>query len=118
MPDHAAPYQYITSQAGLYRFLDENENATWFGYDTEFISEGRYLPELCLVQVATEFGNYLLDPLKLNDLNPFWERLCREDTLTIAHACRSELEFGFRAIKRFPAKIFDVQLAAAFVGYG
>ena len=112
------PFQYITSQANLYRFLDEIEKATWIGYDTEFISEGRYLPELCLVQVATEMGNYLLDPLKIHDLNPFWERLCREDTVSIVHACRSELEFCFRAIKRFPARVFDVQLAAAFVGYG
>ena len=110
-------YKFIQTQSGFFRFLDEIEDVTWIAYDTEFISEGRYQPELCLVQVATEKGNYLLDPLSINNLNPFWERLCEENTTSIAHACRSELEFCHRAIGRFPARIFDVQLAAAFVGF-
>ncbi len=109
-------HQYIQTQAQLYRFLDEIETADWIAYDTEFISEGRYQAELSLVQVATEMGNYILDPLKINDLNPFWDRLCREGTTAIAHACRSELEFCYRAIGRFPSHIFDVQLGAAFIG--
>jgi len=110
-------YQFVSTQSRLYRFLDEIETASWIAYDTEFISEGRYRPDLCLVQVAVESGNYLLDPLAIRDLNPFWERLCREGTTSIAHSCRSELEFCYRAIGRVPTRIFDVQLAAAFVGY-
>ena len=109
--------QFVSTQSKFYRFLDEIETATWIAYDTEFISEGRYRPDLCLVQVAVESGNYLLDPLAIRDLNPFWERLCREGTTSIAHSCRSELEFCYRAIGRIPTRIFDVQLAAAFVGY-
>lgn len=111
-------YQYITTQGHFARFLEEIENVSWIGYDTEFISEGHYRAELCLLQVATETGYYLLDTLSLPDLTPFWERVCRDDTLSIVHACRSELEFCFRAVKRFPKRIFDVQLAAAFVGLG
>jgi len=110
-------YQFVSTQSKLYRFLDEIETATWIAYDTEFISEGRYRPDLCLVQVAVESGNYLLDPLAVRDLNPFWERLCREGTTSIAHSCRCELEFCYRAIGRIPTRIFDVQLAAAFVGF-
>ena len=112
------PFQYITSQRDLSRFLAENEDADWIGYDTEFISEGRYLPELCLVQVSTPHGNYIIDSLIVDDLTPFWERVCRDDTVSLVHACRSELEFCYRSIKRFPSRIFDVQLAAAFVGLG
>ena len=109
-------YQYIQTQSDLLRFLDEIEQATWIAYDTEFISEGRYRAELCLVQTSTESGNYLLDPLRIRDMRPFWERLCREGTTSIAHSCRSELEFCYREIGRFPSRVFDVQLAAAFVG--
>lgn len=109
-------HKYIQTQSQLYAFLDEIEKDTWIAYDTEFISEGRYQAELALVQVATESGNYILDPLRVNFLDPFWERICREDTTAIAHACRSELEFCYRAIGRFPKRMFDVQLAAAFVG--
>ncbi len=111
-------YQYITTQEDFARFLEIIENVSWIGYDTEFISEGHYRAKLCLLQVATETGYYLLDPLSIPDLTPFWERVCRDDTLSIVHACRSELEFCFRAVKRLPQRIFDVQLAAAFVGLG
>ena len=110
-------YQFIASQAGLERYLEEIESATWIAYDTEFISEGRYQAELCLVQVATEFGDALLDPLKIPDLRPFWERLCQDGAISIAHSCRSELEFCYRALGRLPSRLFDVQLAAAFVGF-
>ncbi len=124
-PKRAAPrilnvmpsYQYIDSDPLLERYLDEICDASWIAYDTEFISEGRYFAELCLVQVATEFGAALIDPLQIDDLTPFWERLCRADTVAIAHSCRSELDFCYRAVDRFPTNVFDVQLAAAFVGF-
>ncbi len=111
-------YQYIFNQAGLLKFLDEIAKETWIAYDTEFISEGRYQPELCLVQVATSRGDYILDALRINDMTPFWERICKDDITTIAHACRSELEFCYRAVHKLPPRIFDVQLAAAFIGMG
>ena len=117
-PKKAVPFKFIEKQSELYRFLEATDKATWIGCDTEFISEGRYQPDLCLVQVSTELGDYILDPLSIGDLNPFWERFCREDTLAVTHACRSELEFCYRAIKRMPPRLFDVQLAAAFVGLG
>ena len=111
-------YQYVSSRAQFLTFLEKNQNAKWFAFDTEFISEGRREAELCLLQVATERGNYILDPLILPSLTPFWELLCRDDVVSIVHAGRSELEFCRRAINRFPSKVFDVQLAAAFVGLG
>ena len=117
-PEKKIPFMFVETQGELLRFLDETDKSSWIGCDTEFISEGRYHPDLCLVQVSTETGDYILDPLSIHDLTPFWERFCREDTLAVVHACRSELEFCYRAVKRLPSKIFDVQLAAAFVGLG
>ena len=117
-PGKEASFKFVETQSEFFRFLIETDKSAWIGCDTEFISEGRYLPDLCLVQVSTEAGDYILDPLAIRDLTPFWERFCREDTLAVVHACRSELEFCYRAVKRLPPKIFDVQLAAAFVGLG
>ncbi len=117
-PENKVPFKFVETQGELLRFLDETDKSSWIGCDTEFISEGRYRPDLCLVQVSTETGDYILDPLSIHDLTPFWERFCRDDTLAVVHACRSELEFCYRAVKRLPSKIFDVQLAAAFVGLG
>ena len=111
-------YKYVSTSSKFYFFLEEIEDAKWIAYDTEFISEGRFLPELCLLQVATEKGNFLIDPLTVSDITPFWERLCDGRSVSIIHACRSELEFCYRAVKKFPAQIFDVQIAAAFLGLG
>lgn len=109
-------YQFIKTDEELDSWLKENEAATWFGLDTEFISEGRFHSELCLIQVASEMGLVLIDGTAVIDLTPFWNRICRSDSVVIAHACRSEMEFCFDAVGRFPENVFDIQLAAGFVG--
>ncbi len=106
----------ISSPAELSRFLADLRRSDWVAIDTEFISEGRYEPQLCLVQVAMEEGLALIDPLSCGDLAAFWELLCERGREVIVHACRSEMEFCFRALGRIPDAFFDVQLAAGFVG--
>ena len=44
-------------------------------FDTEFVAEDSYRPELCLVQVATEDEIAIIDPYACGDLNPFWQSL-------------------------------------------
>ena len=92
------------------------QSAETIAYDTEFISEGKYQPELCLVQIATEGLLALVDPLSVPDLAPLWKLFCDGKREIIVHACRSEMEFCHRSIGRLPPKLFDVQVAAGFVG--
>ena len=112
MQDH----EFIDSPQALAKYLDYTRKARRFDFDTEFISEGKYRTELCLIQVATEFGLVLLDPQGIGDLTPFWERICQPEVTVTAHSARSEMEFCYRAIGRIPENLFDIQLAAAFVG--
>jgi len=90
--------------------------SAWVGFDTEFISEGRYQSQLCLVQVAYDQGLAIIDPTTVSDLKPFWSLLCDGRREVIVHAGRSELEFCYRAIQKLPEWFFDVQVAAGFVG--
>ena len=88
------------------------------GFDTEFVSEDSFRPELCLVQVIAEGGPQgevlaVIDPQPIGDLTPFWEVLADGDHITIAHAAREEINFCVNAIDRPPANLFDTQLAAA-----
>lgn len=85
-------------------------------YDTEFISEGRYAPQLCLIQFAAGGLSGLIDPLSVETLDPFWELLCDDRRDVLVHAGRSEMEFCHRAVGRMPRRVFDVQLAAGFIG--
>lgn len=115
MPEQI-PYQLITSQSQLEAFCDRSRNTTYVGFDTEFVSENRYRPELCLIQVATDDEIVLIDTLSISDADVFWEWLVTGDHVTVVHAAREEFLFCFRASGRQPKHLFDVQLAAAFVG--
>lgn len=109
-------YQFIRTDANLTAYLEQIRSNEWIALDTEFISEGKYRSELCLIQAATADGPVLIDAPAIADLTPFWVRLCAKETLVLVHSCRSELEFCFRSIGRLPKNVFDIQLAAGFVG--
>jgi ribonuclease D len=106
----------VASKKELNDLCRRLQSAATIAYDTEFISEGKYEPELCLVQIASEGLLALVDPLSIADLSPLWQLFCDGKREIIVHACRSEMEFCHRSIGRLPPKLFDVQVAAGFVG--
>ena len=118
--DHAmvcrAEPDLVTSVAGLELLLKELRTAGSFGYDTEFIGEQSYHPHLCLVQTATPTRLALIDPLADLDLTPFWELVADASVEKIVHAGQPDLEPVVRLIQKPPANVFDVQIAAGFVG--
>jgi ribonuclease D len=91
-------------------------SAKRIGYDTEFVSEYTYFPDLCLIQVAVDGHLAVIDPKAVDDITIFWETLASGDHQTIVHAGREEFLFCYRAIGRWPKHWFDVQLAAGMTG--
>lgn len=110
-----ASHLTLDSPQTLADWLAREENASWLALDTEFISERRYLPELCLIQIATPKTLAIIDPLVCGDLSGFWRWVCDARREAFVHAARSEMEFCIRAIGAMPAQLYDVQLAAAFL---
>jgi len=106
----------VSTTKELHDLCKRLRSAEVIAYDTEFISEGKYQPELCLVQIAAGGLQALVDPFALPDLTPLWELFCDGQREIIVHACRSEMEFCHRSIGRMPPKLFDVQVAAGFIG--
>ncbi len=109
-------HRFIRSSSELSDYLRSIRGAKRIDFDTEFVSDGKYKTELCLVQAATEFGPVLIDPLAVEDMTQFWNRLCDPAVQVTAHSARSEMEFCYKAIGRVPDRLFDIQLAAGFVG--
>lgn len=109
-------YQTITSAKELSLFCERNQGSRYVGFDTEFVSENRYRPELCLIQVATDNEIAIIDTLAIEDVGEFWRWLVKGAHITVAHAAREEFLFCYRACQQQPKKLFDVQLAAAFIG--
>ncbi len=109
-------FQFIDTTQGLEDLCSRGKSAELIGFDTEFVSENQYRPELCLLQVAVDDQHFIVDTLEVNDLLPFWEMLVEGDHITIAHAAREEFLFCYRACGQRPKHLFDVQLAAGMVG--
>lgn len=107
-------YQRITTSDALAKLCEEIVQAQRVGFDTEFVSEDTFRPELCLVQVVTEQGMSVVDPQKVGNMSPFWRALATGDHITIAHAAREEINFSLTAIDVSPRNLFDTQIAAAF----
>jgi ribonuclease D len=84
------------------------------GFDTEFVSEDTFRPELCLVQVTSRHGMAVIDPQPIGDLDPFWRVLAEGNHVTIAHAAREEINLCLTAIGKPMANLFDTQIASAF----
>lgn len=109
-------YEHITTDKQLESFCDRISAAHTIAFDTEFVSEDTYRPELCLVQVAAGGELAVIDPQAVNDLTPFWKLLTDTKRETIVHAGREELRFCLRAIGDRPSRLLDVQIAAGFIG--
>jgi ribonuclease D len=88
------------------------------GFDTEFMREKTYRARLCLAQVSVGDDVWLLDATGGVDLKPIAELLADKDVEVLIHAGRQDLEIFYEAHGTIPRRIFDVQSAAAFAGYG
>jgi ribonuclease D len=109
-------YELISNQRDLNRFCRVAADASVIGFDTEFVSEDRYRPELCLIQVAAAGRLVVIDPLAVKNLEPFWELLSSEGRQTVVHAGRQELCFCLEATGKRPTNLFDTQIAAGLIG--
>lgn len=110
-------HSILTSDEEVRELCAELADAPEIAFDTEFVSEHTYRPELCLLQVATAKRLVAVDTLQVRELTPFWELLASPDRETIVHAGREEVCFCLEAIGRPPARLFDVQIAAGLAGF-
>jgi ribonuclease D len=109
-------YDYLSTDEALREFCRDIDPAALIALDTEFVSEDRYFPDLCLVQVAVQGRFALIDPLAVDDLTPFWQALLQPERVSIVHAGREEFRFCRRATGQRPAQWFDTQIAAGLTG--
>lgn len=110
-------YFLIDNQSKLQTFQQENQGITWICFDTEFIGEKRYQTSLCLIQVMTERGLYLIDPIEVRDLYPLLHFLEDESVVTITHAGENDYRLLHAQYDSIPKNVFDTQIAAGFVGH-
>lgn len=84
--------------------------------DTESDSLYRYFHKVCLIQVSTAHADYLLDPLRIADLQPLASFMADAQVEKVFHAGENDIlllkrDFGFRF-----ANVFDTLVAARILG--
>lgn len=109
---------YLESPAEVVELCAQARSEGRLGLDLEFLREGRYYPQLALIQARVSDRSVLLDPLVHEDLSPLEELLAAADVVKVLHAPMQDLEIFWHRTQQPPARIFDTQLAAAMLGMG
>ncbi|MFO8025956.1 ribonuclease D [Thiohalophilus sp.] len=110
-------YQYIETIPQLEAACEILRLNPVLALDTEFMREKTYYARLCLIQIASEDQVYILDPLRLEHLQPLFELLYDPGILIVLHAGRQDLELFYDLTGRIPAPVFDTQIAATLLGF-
>lgn len=106
----------VSEQPALDELCARVRDAGRVGLDTEFHAERTYAPRLMVVQLAFDDGTAVVDPIALSDLRPLAMALTH--TTVVGHALSADLKIFADRFDLVPPRIFDTQIAAAFVGYG
>ncbi len=110
-------YKLIRDGNELEKFADEQADQAWMAFDTEFVGEKRFWTLLCLIQVASPLGYYLIDPLGDFSLDPFLDLLENPAVEKITHAGENDYRIFYHQFDLLPQNVFDTQVAAGMVGY-
>ena len=87
--------------------------------DTEFMRERTFWSQLCLIQMATNDVEAIIDPLADGlDLEPFLDLLRDTSVIKVFHAARQDMEIFYSLLGEVPYPIFDSQIAAMAAGLG
>lgn len=108
----------ITDDRALAGACEALRRAGSFAFDTEFVGEDQYRPEVCLMQAATKEACYLVDPLAGLDVTPLWDLVADPAVEVILHAASEDLSLCFQQTGRRAANVFDCQIGAGLVGLG
>ncbi len=101
----------ITDQRTFDELCDHIRQSGAVAFDTEFVSEFTYRPELCLLQLATRERCVAVDPFAVEDLSRWWEIMADDETTVVIHGGREEVRYCLTYTNRPPGKCWDVQVA-------
>ena len=85
--------EYISDSQSLDKAITTLETAPFVTVDTEFMRESTYWSKLCLIQIASQAHEYIIDPLAEKiDLGRFYELMTNEAVIKVFHAARQDVE--------------------------
>ena len=109
---------FVANETDFLKSCEQIAKSNVFGFDTEFVSEESFRPELCLVQVATPEDLFVFDAIAIGSLGAFWDLVTDGKRNVIVDAGREEIRICQHLSGKAPARLFDIQVAAGLIGIG
>jgi ribonuclease D len=106
----------IERQDEFLRLIPRLKSESRLALDTESNSLYVYREQVCLIQISTVEQDYLIDPLRLEDMNPLRSLLEAVEIEKVLHGAEYDVlclkrDFGFRI-----ANLFDTRVALRTLG--
>jgi len=111
-------YQLITTFEQLEKVCTTAQRQEAIALDTEFVRTRTLTPHLGLIQLYDGHQLVLIDPLAIENMQPFVALLENIDVVKVLHSCSEDLETFLTAFDTIPSPIFDTQFAASVLGKG
>lgn len=115
-----SPATWVDDPRTLQDWLKDASGHELVAFDTEFIRETSFYPQIALMQIATDERVALIDPLAFNEtqLEPLFALLEDPKTLKVMHAAYGDQEclhwcYGCQA-----TPVLDTGVSAALCGFG
>ena len=105
------PHRLIVDQSQFEDFCAHLRKSKTVAFDSEFVSEYTYQPQLCLLQFATPEGCVAVDPYQVENLESWWDVMTDDETTVVVHGGQAEVRFCLTHAGRCPRKLIDVQIA-------
>jgi len=113
---HGEDCELITDEARLAEVAAVIGGETELALDLEMDSLHHYREKVCLIQISTRTGNWLIDPLALQDLSPLAGPLGNGNTLIVMHGADYDIRSLHRDFGIEVSNLFDTMIAARFLG--
>ncbi|MCP4348425.1 MAG: ribonuclease D [Desulfobacterales bacterium] len=109
-------YQIIDTEPGLEDFTRTLQTEKAVAVDLEADSMYHFKEKVCLVQLATEKTNVIIDSLQVSDLSPLESFFLRHDIKKVFHGADYDVRSLNRDFNIEINNLFDTQIACRFLG--
>ncbi|MFZ2456379.1 MAG: HRDC domain-containing protein [Candidatus Altiarchaeia archaeon] len=108
---------YVDSHAAMNAALNDWEGENVLGIDTECENNLHYFGTfISIIQVSSKDKNWIIDVLKLQQIEPVLSMLEDPGIVKIFHDASFDLMILYHQFRCRPQNIFDTQVAAQFLG--
>ena len=116
--DNDMPVDIIRDTERFAKLCEGWSSLPFIAIDTEFDRTNTFYPKIGLLQIADHSKCYLVDPLSIQDWSCFTNLLANPGPTFVIHSCGEDLNLLNTTLGQIPLRIFDTQIAAAFLGLG